>query len=226
METVQQMFIDNFAKPIQDWCSENNLLFTGHVWHEDSLTAQTIAQGSLMRFYEYMDYPGIDVLTEKNDNYCIAKQLYSVGNQLGKEWLLSELYGCTGWQMNFTGHKNIGDWQALMGINVRCHHLSWYTMAGECKRDYPASILHQSAWYKEYKYVEDYFSRIGVFLSKKESVNDCLVISPVESVWCQIYVSFSEWCKAKSESVLNLEEHYKKLYNMLFSKNVLFDFGD
>ena len=43
-------------------------------------------------------------------------------------------------------------------------HLSWYTMKGEGKRDYPASILHQSAWYPEYHYLEDYFSRIHAAL--------------------------------------------------------------
>ena len=53
----------------------------------------------------------------------------------------------------FTTYKSVGDWQSLLGINVRCPHLSWYTMKGEGKRDYPASISVQSAWYKECKYI-------------------------------------------------------------------------
>ena len=56
------------------------------------------------------------------------------------------MYGGSGWDFDLKGHKALGDWQALMGINLRCPHLSWYTMEGEAKRDYPASILHQSAW--------------------------------------------------------------------------------
>lgn len=94
-------------------------------------------QGSLMRFYEYMDYPGIDILAENNQCYWAAKQVDSVARQLDKKWVLSELYGCTGWQMDFEAYKNIGDWQALFGVNLRCPHLSWYTMKGEGKRDYP-----------------------------------------------------------------------------------------
>lgn len=226
VETLQQMFLDNFVKPIQTYCQNHHLTLTGHMLHEDSLAAQTIMQGSLMRSYEHMDFPGVDVLQEQNDNYCIVKQLSSVAHQLGKKWMLSELYGCTGWQMNFEGHKNVGDWQALMGINQRCHHLSWYTMKGEGKRDYPASILHQSAWHMDYPYVEDYFSRLGVFLAQGESTNDCLVISPVESVWCQIHAGFAKWLESDDADIDRIEEHYKMLYNMLLESNVSFDFAD
>ena len=77
-----------------------------------------------------------------NYAYCIVKQLASVARQTGKKHLMSELNGCTGWQMRFSDYKGIGDWQAIIGINLRCPHLSWYTMQGEAKRDYPASIPH------------------------------------------------------------------------------------
>ena len=53
-----------------------------------------------------------------------------------------------GWQMPFAGHKAVGDWQALFGVNLRCPHLSWYTMEGEAKRDFPASIFDQSGWWR------------------------------------------------------------------------------
>ena len=42
------------------------MLFTGHLLHEDSLTAQTTMIGSIMRAYEYMDEPGDAELTEHN----------------------------------------------------------------------------------------------------------------------------------------------------------------
>ena len=138
------------GRTLHAWCQAHGILLTGHVLHEDSLAAQTIPCGSMMRYYEHMDYPGIDVLALDNENFWLVKQLASVGRQLGKSWLLSELYGCADWQTNFTDHKRIGDWQALFGINIRCHHLSWYTMAGEAKRDYPASISFQSRWCEEY----------------------------------------------------------------------------
>ena len=108
MELLQQLFLRNFAKPMFDWCNQNNMQLTGHVLHEDSLTAQACMQGSLARFYEFMHVPGIDILGEHNRCYWAAKQLSSVARQLGQKWMLSELYGCTGWQMGFDGPQGRG----------------------------------------------------------------------------------------------------------------------
>lgn len=226
VELVQQMFLDNYAKPINEWCEKNNIILTGHILHEDSLTAQTAMSGSVMRYYEYMEYPGIDLLTEGNKSFWVAKQLSSVARQLGKKWLASELYGCTGWQMNFEGHKAVGDWQALFGINLRCHHLSWYTMEGESKRDYPASILHQSTWWREYKYVEDYFSRMGLLLSQGKPCCDVLVINPVESVWSQVHPGWAKMLTAKAPEITKLEEQYQDLFYWLTGAHIDFDYGD
>ncbi len=226
VELVQQMFITHFVKPINEWCKANNLALTGHMLQEDSLAAQTAMCGSAMRFYEHMGYPGIDVLTEHNRNFWIAKQVTSVARQLGQPWRLSELYGCTGWQMPFESHKMVGDWQALLGINFRCHHLSWYTMQGESKRDYPASISHQSAWWKEYKYVEDYFSRLGVAMSGGTSVCDTLVLHPIESVWCQVYSGWSAGLHARDEAIVKLEQQFVSLFHWLTEAHIDFDYGD
>ena len=187
-ELTQSLFLKNFAKPQYDWCTKHDMIYTGHVLHENNFTSQVTMQGSLMRYYEYMHTPGIDLLTENDNAYWVPKQLSSVARQLGQKWLLSEMYGCTGWQFDFESHKAVGDWQALFGINLRCQHLSWYTMEGEAKRDYPASIFYQSPWWKQYKYVEDYFSRLGVMLNQGEPVCDVLIVSPIESVWSQVCI--------------------------------------
>lgn len=226
MQLIQQLFLDNFLQPMQRWCSDNNLALTGHVLHEDTLTAQACMIGSVMRAYEYMDYPGVDILGEHNYNYWIVKQLSSVARQLGKKNMMSELYGCTGWQMSFKNHKDVGDWQALMGINLRCHHLSWYSMAGQAKRDFPASILHQSAWYKEYKYIEDYYARIHVLLSQGQPICDVLIINPVESAWCIINPKWSWYLSTLDSDMVEVEKCYKELFNILMENGIDFDYGD
>ena len=180
------LFIERFAEPIREWCDKNGMVFTGHVLHEDSFANQTVPNGSLMRFYPHMTYPGIDLLTEHNRCYWVVKQLASAARQVGQKWMLSELYGCTGWQFDFRGHKAVGDWQALLGINLRCQHLSWYTMEGESKRDYPGSIFHQSTYYKDYNYVETYFARFGAVMTQGRQVCDLLVLNPIESTWAMI----------------------------------------
>ncbi len=226
MELTQRLFLRNFARPLYDWCDRHGLQLTGHALHEDTLVAQAAMQGSLMRFYEHLHLPGIDVLAEGNRNYWLAKQLQSAARQLGKPWLLSELYGCTGWQMTFEDHKAVGDWQALFGVNVRCHHLAWYTMAGEAKRDYPASIGHQSAWHADYRHVEDYFARLGVFGSAGRPCCDLLVLNPVESVWCQIHGGWAEGLAATGDAVRQLDRDYADLFHWLTAAQIDFDYGD
>ena len=226
IDLANLLFLERFAKPINDWCKAHNIIFTGHALHEDSLMCQTAPGGSIMRFYEYMGYPGIDCLNEHNYCYWIAKQLSSVTRQLGQKWLLSELYGCTGWQFNFKSHKAVGDWQALFGINLRCQHLSWYTMEGEAKRDYPASILHQSPWYKEYGKVEDYFARLGLVMSEGKEACDVLLLNPIESLWCQAYIGWSRWLYNQSADVAPYEKRYAELFHMLTDNQIDFDYGE
>lgn len=220
------LFIERFAQPINEWCNEHNMIFTGHVLHEDSLTNQTVPNGSLMRFYEYMEYPGIDLLSEHNRCYWVAKQISSAARQLGKKRILSELYGCTGWQFDFKGHKAVGDWQALMGVNLRCPHLSWYTMEGAAKRDYPASILHQASYYKDYDYVESYFARFGVVMSQGNSMCDILVLNPIESDWALMHWNWARGISPIDPDAHALEAHYEKLFHMLMGSQLDFDYGE
>lgn len=225
-ELCQELFLEAFAEPVYNWCRSNNLIFTGHALHEDSLCSQALMQGSLMRFYEYMDYPGIDILSENNKCYWAAKQVQSVARQLGKKWVLSELYGCTGWQMNFKSYKNVGDWQALFGINFRCPHLSWYTMKGEAKRDYPASILHQSAWYRDYSYIENYFSRIHAAFDGSTPDVGLLVLNPIESVWARAYSGAFNVFAPLDADIMRLEEQYTYIFHSLASHQIDFDYGE
>lgn len=226
MELCQQLFLENYAEPIQKWCGEHQMLFTGHVLHEDSLTAQTMMQGSLMRFYEYMDIPGVDVLFEDNRCWWIVKQAVSAARQMGKPQVLSELYGCSGWNVSLEGYKAMGNWQAFFGINFRCPHLCWYTMKGEAKRDYPASIFFQASWYREYRAVEDYFSRIHVFLDELEPECSLLVVYPIESVWARIYAGAFDGMVAADPDINRLEMEFQELFYGLAGHGIEFDYGD
>lgn len=226
IDLANNLFIERFVKPINDWCEAHNMILTGHFLHENSLMNQTIPNGSLMRSYEYMGYPGVDYLGEHGREYWVVKQLSSAARQLGRKWLLSELYGATGWQFDFKSHKAVGDWQTLFGINLRCHHLSWYTMEGSSKRDYPASILHQSPWYSYYATVEDYFARFGLVISEGRPACDVLVLNPIESVWCQAYAGWANWIQNKSQDIAPYEERYERLCNMLLGNQIDFDYGE
>jgi len=220
------LFNERFAVPINEWCEKNGMIFTGHVLHENSMTNQTVPNGSLMRFYQNMGYPGIDMLTDKDFCYWVPKQLSSVCRQTGKKWMLSELYGCTGWELPLRQHKVVGDWQALFGINVRCPHLSWYTMEGESKRDYPASISYQSPYWQDYNFVETYFARLGMMLTQGEACCDVLVLNPIESVWGLSHIGWAQWISPTDPDVHALESVYAKTFHHLTGNRIDFDYGE
>ena len=220
-DCTTHLFADSFGRIIGQWCAKNKVQYTGHVLAEETLRSQTSVAGSAMRFYEHMQAPGIDILTQFGREYSTAKQCASVQHQMGRTWMLSELYGCTGWDFTFEGHKAIGDWQAAMGVNLRCQHLSWYTMLGEAKRDYPASISFQSSWWRDYPAVEDYFARVGVLLTRGSPVRRVLVVHPVESVWLLCRRGVYE-----DPEVQQIERQFEQVQNWLLEEHLDFDYGD
>jgi hypothetical protein len=149
---------------------------------EPTLKSQSNMLGEAMRAYRGFGIPGIDMLANRIE-LSTAKQCQSAVHQYGKEAMLSELYGVTGWDFDFRGHKFQGDWQAALGVTIRVPHLSWVSMKGESKRDYPASINYQSPWYKEYSYVEDHFARLNTALTRGKPDVSIGVIHPIESYW-------------------------------------------
>ena len=232
-ETCTHLFTNNFGKKIFDWCGKNKVQSTGHVLEEQSLQSQTSVVGSAMRFYEYMQAPGIDVLCSQGltregsptPEYLTAKQCSSVLDQFGRKWMLSETYGCTGWHFTFAEHKAVGDWQAALGVNLRCQHLAWYTMEGEAKRDYPASISFHSPWWRDYSVVEDYFSRVNYMLTQGRAVRDVAVIHPIESAWGVAYQQPTDrGCDLPQTK--GLDENLKKLQQILLEEHFDFEYVD
>ncbi len=230
---LTHLFTTNFFKQIYDWCERHHIKLTGHVLLEDRLSMQTLVVGAAMRAYEYMQVPGIDLLTQYAYDYDTPKQCQSVANQMGRPWMLSELYGCTGWDFSFAGHKAVGDWQTALGVTLRCHHLSWYTMKGEAKRDYPASIFFQSPWWEHYKHLEDYYARLNVALTRGRCVQDVLVVHPIESTFARFRPRMLEHDDPQkfmlfhtSEDVLFCDEALISLRNMLLENHFDFAYGD
>jgi len=220
-DCVTHLFVDAFARQIGEWCHRNGMLHTGHVLAEPTLSSQTGVAGSCMRFYEHMQAPGMDILTEHEREYDTAKQVSSAARQFGRKWRLTETYGCTGWDFPFAGHKAIGDWQVALGINLRCQHLSWYTMEGQAKRDYPASISTQSPWWSLYPKVEDYFARVHAVMTRGREVRDLLVIHPVESMWAMCH-----WRYSDDPQVKEYDKVLPRLRDALLAANIDFDYGD
>lgn len=213
-----KLFAENFWGQIGAWCEENGIAMTGHLLREPNLLEQAICSGENMLCYSKYQMPGIDMLCACRE-FTTAKQAQSAVHQYGREAMMSELYGVTGWEFDFRGHKLHGDWQAALGVTVRVPHLAWVSMKGEAKRDYPAAIGYQSPWYKEYPYIEDHFARLNTALTRGTPIVRIGVIHPVESSWLLSGPTSQNAAKLDS-----LESNFQNMTNWLLESQLDFDF--
>lgn len=213
-ERFCQAFADNCGK----WCNEHGVHLTGHMPGEPALRPQTASCGEAMRFYRSFGLPGIDMLCGSFE-YTTAKQTQSAVHQYEREGMTSELYGVTNWDFDFRGHKLHGDWQAALGVTVRVPHLSWVSMAGEAKRDYPASIHYQSPWYEKYPLIEDHFARLNTALTRGKPIVKVGVIHPIENCW--LHFGPVDHTAAIRE---NMDKNFQNITKWLLLGGVDFDF--
>jgi hypothetical protein len=184
--TVTELFSESYTKRIGAWCAESGLKFTGHFLWENQLGTATRTGGAIMPHYRFQDVPGIDLLCEQIEETITVKQCTSVANQYGKERVLTETYGCVGWEFTFEGQKWLGDWQFVMGVNVRCQHLALYSLKGCRKRDYPPVFNYNTTWWSRAKIVEDYFARLSAILTEGTPVRDLLILHPASTAWSRL----------------------------------------
>ncbi|MDO5416827.1 MAG: glycosyl hydrolase [Lachnospiraceae bacterium] len=228
--SIARRYGESYFKTIGDWCSENHLLFTGHFLQEDKLGLSVRVNGAVMSNYQYQHVPGIDMLCEQTDEYLTVKQCTSVAHQLGKKEVLTETYGCTGWEFTFEGQKWVGDWQYVLGVNRRCQHLALYSLRGCRKRDYPPSFHYNNNWWGDNRCVEDYFARAGVFTGQGEPVRRILLLHPVSTAWSQLGVSpYGNPVRRKERDVPKLNEYgnqVNELIACLMRNHLDCDLGD
>lgn len=174
---ISDLFEKRFTQPIARWCSENNLVMTGHFSSEESLCMQTVMSGGVARNYEFMQMPGIDHLGRKFISSVALRQLEGVKNQLGIKNTLSETFGCTGWGVSFPQLCAIWTRQAFAGINRACLHLAAYTIKGVRKRDYPTHFSYQEPWWEKFHLVSNWMENLNDFLSEGRPKNRVGVIS-------------------------------------------------
>ncbi len=215
---VCERFVNAYMDQIGAWCRENGIGLTGHMMEEDTLASQTCAIGEAMRSYRSMTVPGIDMLCGAH-HFGTAKQCQSAVRQYGREGMMSELYGVMGWDSDFRRHKHHGDWQAALGVTLRVPHLSFASMVGESKRDYPQSIHYQSPWYRKYPLIENHFARLNTALTRGKAVTRVAVIHPIESFWLHFGAN-DQNCLATEE----LETNFKNVTEWLLFGGIDFDF--
>ncbi len=214
---MHRLMLENFGKKIYNWCEEHGVEFTGHYVEESSLTGQMSCCAGVMPFYKYMHMPGIDWLNRWVGNKLALKQIDSVAHQYGKKQVLSETYGCCGWDVTPAELKRIGDFQHVGGINRTCQHLIPYAEHGQRKRDYPSHFSDINPWITKYfKDYNDYYTRLGYLLANAKELVHIAMLHPIRSA----YFDYKDIDVREGNGLQLLEIQFYKQLDMLAADQI------
>lgn len=184
-QIVGELFANHFTKPIAEWCEKHHLDMTGHFGNEDGLCEQVRGNGDLMTHYSFMQRPGIDYLGRRLTTPVLMKQVADAADIGEKPMIMSESFGCSGWDVSFRELCWIAGWESAFGINNVVTHLSAYSIEGCRKRDYPAFYSDQEPWWDRFRLVSERIAFINEIISRGESQRDILLLQPLNGMWCE-----------------------------------------
>ena len=208
----QELFLKNFAQKLYLWLDKNGLKLTGHYVEERDLYSQMLNNAGIMPYYEFMHIPGIDWLCRRYMKVSAIRQLTSVAAQLNKEYVLSEMFAMTGWDVTPKELKSIADYQYNYGVNIMCQHLVPYSEKGERKNDYPAHFSSFNAWVSRgMAEFNRYFDALGQFIRDGREKVEVGVLFNIRSAYLKY--DFSDWLCVEDLEMSYICDGCEKLAN-------------
>jgi len=240
--TLNDLFENNFSRQVGEWCGTHGIALTGHYMNEQGLFAQQNWGVKIMPNYRHQQIPGIDCLGRRITERITAKQCQSVVNQMGRERMLSELYGVAGGSLSFEDRRWIALQQICLGVNLLNPHLSLYTMAGCRKRDFPQNMFYQQPWWPLNGAVDVPLARLCYAMSRGKYAAELLVLHPGESAFALWQAQtepvpdepLTTFDDRETHSIVNeqriklerLDNELLELIDGLLASHRPFDFGD
>ncbi len=190
---IHRQFVAAYSQPLHDWCARQKLEFTGHYMAEETLAGQiAFNAGGVMGHYPFQHRPGVDALMRQVDDKLLTyAQVASAARQLGKPPPLNEIFGVTRHACSFEEFRWLADVSFAAGVLFLVPHLSWYSMKGKRKRDYPPNWNYQQSYWDELKPLNDYFARTAAALSAGERDCGILVLHPIEAATAEHQRAFN-----------------------------------
>ena len=219
-----ELFIERWSIPWYEYTESKNLDWTGHYWEHGWPSPHH--GGDNMAMYAWHQVPGIDMLfntfSERPDqfgNVRAVKELSSVVNQMGRKRALSETYGGSGWELDFKDMKRNGDWQYTLGVNFMNQHLSYMTLKGRRKGDFPQSFLTHAPYWEDYGVLAQYYARLSLALSHGQQINHTLILEPTTTAW--MYYSPT----VENDNMTEIEESFRGLVDNMEKWQLEYDLG-
>ncbi len=232
--TLNRLFIDNFMKPLYDWCGEHNLEFSGHL--VECCWPRPTCQPDVMHALRWMQAPGTDMLgfqfkptsPEENGHWILVQtMLRSVGRQLGRKWLLTESCGANGYGYDVAQFKPLEDFLLAYGVNVLDPHLSHETLSGARKWEWPQTLSDHSPWWEHYHRQSDHTGRVNAMLCGGQDKTRVLMLLPTTTAWLFYQAKcFQQGFEASNAKMDHLRSRQDEICHRLAGMQIDFDLGD
>jgi hypothetical protein len=197
------LWMENWALPLEKWCQDNEIKFTGHYLEHD--WPAPYATPGHVHLLAHMDWPGTDLLSaivlrghshtdiqgfEPNEAgaephaLLYLRQVNSLANQLGKERVINEAWGASGSETTPEDWMRTARWLIVHGVNLLIPHCSWDTITGGRKADHPPNFAPQSSWFEYMRPLHDEMARLCWISNQGQSINRVLVLDSLTSAFC------------------------------------------
>lgn len=250
-DLMHRLWVENWALPIEGWCSEAGVALTGHYLEHD--WPRPYATPGQVHLLAHMDWPGTDILetfllqgheffdvqnlppaADGAEPHALMylRQCQSVANQLGKERVLCECWGAGGNDSTPADWARIGRWLIVHGVNMMVPHLSLMTVRGTRKADHPQTFTDHSPWFEHLRPLNDELGRLCWIASRGKICQRVLLLDPLTTAFCAARKPDDAWGLLESggrgghSPLTRLQERFDELTQALSDAQVDFDIGD
>ena len=181
---VNKMFVNNYTKQISDWCRAHDILLTGHCIGEEDLFTTMQGGCGVMAHLAHYDIPGLDIVGgDVWENPVTLKEAVSVGAQMGKKRIMSEMFAGSGYGMSIEQFKFMIDFQLLFGMNMPVYSILPNSIAGARKRDWPPCFTPEQKSMKIFSVLNKYTENVCRLMGKGQEKVEIGVIHPLRTAW-------------------------------------------
>lgn len=219
-KALNKLYVENFYHKVYDWCGAHNCKLTGHSVEESGLFMQMYGGASVTPSYEFEDIPGIDWLGRFCATELSIKQIEGAAAQLGKKRILTETFGCSGYDITPKELRSLAEVQYFGGVNVMCQHLYPYSVAGRGRIDHPPVFGPHGNWNEGFKAFNDYFARLSYIIVNTAEQAKIGVINPMRDIWLE-YVRREDY-----DSVKKIEEEFYQFLVVLRKSGIEYQLID
>lgn len=185
-EVVKDLYVKAWFKQYADWCAAHKIWATGHTTEK---LLHYKRQSDYFSTMGQLQVPGTD-----NEEYRYGfprmidwyntKQISSIGHLYDRKRVMAESLGGGGYVIPLEEYKYGFSMLGVYGVNLFIPHLFHYTVdSPETQADWPPSWFYTNPYWKYFKPLADFASRISYMNSQGRAVCDVAILFPLTDLW-------------------------------------------